>query len=104
VAESNVESRSLRFPRAWTIVDTYKGRELWGDAVIILERQIKFRGWLPDISMEFARCLSEAGDYSGAMDPLTHVIHETDDDVQHVKARKLRELAVDRGELPQGRR
>jgi tetratricopeptide (TPR) repeat protein len=73
-------------------------RERWGDAAIVLKRQVDLRGALPGILYAYGRSLFEAGDSSGAVSALTQALDLAGDNADLGKlASELRERALRRG-------
>ena len=73
-------------------------REKWGDAAILLKKQIDLCGEMAGLMYAYGRSLLEAGDVSGAIPPLTQAIDLAPDkpDLQKL-ARELREKALHMG-------
>lgn len=80
------------------LISSLWSREKWGDAAILLKKQIDLLGQMPGLMYAYGRSLLEAGDVSGAIPPLTQAIDLAQDkpDLQKV-ARELRERALHMG-------
>jgi tetratricopeptide (TPR) repeat protein len=73
-------------------------QEKWGDAALLLGKQLTLRGELPGVAYALGRSQFEAGDLSGAVTTLTKVINNTRSDEPMVKvATDLRERALKLG-------
>ena len=69
-------------------------RERWGDAAIILRKQIDLRGAMPGLLYAYGRSLFEGGNPSGAVTALTQAIDNAD---LERTAREMRESALRSG-------
>lgn len=73
-------------------------RKQWGDAAIVLKRQLDLWGAMPGLSYAYGRSLFEAGAYSDALLPLTEAadLAGNNEDLRRA-ATKLRDDAIHRG-------
>ena len=73
-------------------------RERWGDAALVLKRQLDLRGPMPGLLYAYARSLCEAGDYSGAVPVLRQALNLPNGNDELVRrVRELREQALNKG-------
>lgn len=69
--------------------------ENWGEAAIFLDNQINQFGELPGLLLAYGKSLSEAGDFSSSIHPLTRAMELIDEQSdQHKEAREIREHAL----------
>ncbi len=85
-------------PSRDALINSLWGREKWGDAAILIKKQIDLRGEAPGLMYAYGRSLLEAGDVSGAIPPLTQAIDLAPEkpDLQNL-AGELRERALHMG-------
>jgi tetratricopeptide (TPR) repeat protein len=76
-------------------------RERWGDAAILLKRQVQLRGAAPGLIFAYGKSLIEAGDLSGAIPVLTKAADlAAGNEVLKRNAMELRERAIRSGAVP----
>ena len=80
------------------LVQSLWHRGQWGDAAVVIKRQIDLLGPMPGFCYAYGRSLFESGNYSGAVSAFTDALRLANGDANLIKhATELREQALQRG-------